>query len=80
MNVRVARGAGGVEGVVWGAVKVMGTAQEAAEVDEAGDGGAVQGRAVGPSGVGVGPPTPILWVVRPPGLTVGLPTPILQAV
>jgi hypothetical protein len=56
MNVRVARGAGGVEGVVWGAVKVMGTAQEAAEVDEAGDGGAVQGRAVGP-------PAPILWVV-----------------
>jgi hypothetical protein len=48
--------AGGVEGVVWGSSEVMGVAREAVEVGEAGDGGATQGRTVGP-------PAPVSRVV-----------------
>jgi hypothetical protein len=40
--------AGGVEGAVWGSSEVMGAAREVGEVGEAGDGGATQGRTVGP--------------------------------
>jgi hypothetical protein len=51
-------GAAEVVDAAWGAIKVEGTAQEAVEVGEAGDGGAAQGRAVGP-------PAPIPGVVGP---------------
>jgi hypothetical protein len=67
---------GGVAGVVdaaWGAAEVEGAAWEAAEVDEVGDGGAAQGRAVGP-------PAPVPGVVGPPGLAVGPPAPVPVAV
>jgi hypothetical protein len=51
-----ARGMGGVEGAAWGAAEVMGSARETVEVGEASDGGATQGRAVGP-------PAPVPWAV-----------------
>jgi hypothetical protein len=57
---------GGTAGVVdtaWGAAEVEGAAWEAAEVGEAGDGGVGQGRVVGPPGLAVGLPTPILVAV-----------------
>jgi hypothetical protein len=69
-------GAAGVVDTAWGAAEVEGTAREVAEVGEAGDGGAVQGRAIGPSGVEVGPPAPVPGAVGPPGLTVGPPAPV----
>jgi hypothetical protein len=47
----VVRGAGGVEGVAWGAVEVVGATRGAAEVDEAGVEGAEQVLAVGPPSV-----------------------------
>jgi hypothetical protein len=45
-----------LEGATWGTAEVVGAAWEAAEVGEAGDGGAAQGRVVGPLG-------PVLQVV-----------------
>jgi hypothetical protein len=48
--------------------EVVGATREAIEV---GDGGATQGRAVGPPGLAVGPPAPVPRAVGPPGLAVG---------
>jgi hypothetical protein len=56
----------GVVDAAWGATEVEGAAQEVVEVDEAGDGGAAQGQAVGL-------PAPVPGLVGPPGLTVGPP-------
>jgi hypothetical protein len=53
MDAGATRGAGGVEGIVWGAAEVMDAARGGggmAEVSEAGDKGATQGQAVGPPG------------------------------
>jgi hypothetical protein len=66
-------GAARVVDAVWGATKVEGATREVADVGEAGDGGATQGRAVGP-------PAPVPGAVGPPGLTVGPPAPVPVAV
>jgi hypothetical protein len=79
MDIGAARGMGGVEGIAWG-VKVVGAAWEVAEISEAGDGGAAQGRAIRPPAVAVGPPAPVPWVGGPLGLTVRLANPVPQAV
>jgi hypothetical protein len=73
-------GAAGVVDAAWGAAEVEGTAREVAEVGEAGNGGAAQGRAIGPPGVTVEPPAPVPGAVIPPGLTVGPPAPVPVAV
>jgi hypothetical protein len=62
-------GAAGVVDTAWGAAEVEGAAREVAEVGEAGDGGAAQGRVVGP-------PAPVPGAVGPPGLAVGPPAPV----
>jgi hypothetical protein len=46
MDVRAARGTGGVVGVAWGATEVVDTTQGTVEVYEASDEGAAKGRAV----------------------------------
>jgi hypothetical protein len=64
-------GAAGVVDATWGSAEVKGPAWEAAEVGEAGDGGAVQGRAVRPPGLAIGLPAPVPGAVGLPGLAVG---------
>jgi hypothetical protein len=56
-------GATGVVDTAWGSAEVEGPAREAAEVGEAGDGGAAQGRVVGPPGLTVGPKAHVPVVV-----------------
>jgi hypothetical protein len=48
VDVGAARGAGGVEGTAWGVAEVVSGAWETVKVGEADDGGAAQGRVVGP--------------------------------
>jgi hypothetical protein len=47
VDIGAARGMGGVMGVTWGALEVVGIARGAAEVDEARDEEATKGQAVG---------------------------------
>jgi hypothetical protein len=46
MDVRAARGVGGVMGTAWGATKVVGAARRVVEDGEAGDAGVMKGRVV----------------------------------